>query len=114
MATKYLIFSVFSPETQSYPYNPFVAESVYGGIQQFIKFIKDREKICPNPKLHLIGECLGFSRGLDNFQPYLAPKEVILSDNFLSWTFVNLIEFSLNLQKYLKHFKENFKCQKRK
>lgn len=99
---KFLVFSVFCPDTQGYPYQPFIDETMYGGISQYIKFLSDRDKVCPNPKLHLIGHITDRNGVLDEIQPLFAPQEVCLSENFLSYVLVMLTHLSLQLSKYFK------------
>lgn len=107
MAKKKLyVLSVYCPDVEFYPYHPFVATSIYDGIKQYIKFINNRERVCPNPQLHLIGHCEDVNGCLKNVQPLLAPQEVVLSKNFLSWTMVNLYSLSLKLVDYLNKLKE--------
>lgn len=101
---RYMVFSIYSPDIENYPYYPFIAKNVYEGIQQYIKFIRERDKICPNPQLHYIGNIVernGLAHPSD-IQPLLAPQLVELSGNFLSWTFVTLVELSLKFSDYLK------------
>lgn len=96
-----IILSVYCPDTECYPYYPFVAEGMFDGIQQYIKFLSYRDKICPNPELHVIGHCTGSYGSLEDIQPLMAPQKVELSDNFLSWTLVHLTHLSIQLKKYL-------------
>lgn len=48
------VYSIFSREFQDYPYYPFFAKNNTLALREFYKFCKDRERICPEPELHLI------------------------------------------------------------
>ena len=81
MSKKYLVFSVYSPDIEDYPYFPFFGKSVTEGVRLFMKFIESKEHICPNPELHLLGECREFNGSYVDIQPFMFPKRVEVVDN---------------------------------
>lgn len=102
MAKKRFVFSVYDEESESYPYFPFTGYSIDDGVGQFIKFISDREKICPKPVLHWIGSCWQDGSGtLRDIQPLAFPRRVDISDKLFSKFAVLSIHYLYKIQKYL-------------
>lgn len=109
MSKKLYVFGVYSPDLDDYPYLPFTGPSIADGICQFVRFISDRDKICPNPELHLIGTAYRNHGCVDNIQPTLCPQKVTF-DTHLIGMCVALGTYYINLIiKYLKRISVNNK-----
>lgn len=95
------VFAVYSPETESYPYYPFTGMTIYDGIKQFINFLVDREKVCPNPQLHIIATCKDINGSLYDIQPLVCPKQIVLKKNLATWSIVYMSCLTAKVAKYL-------------
>lgn len=102
MSKKRFVFSVYDEESESYPYFPFTGNSIQDGVGQFIKFISDRERICPKPVLHWIGSCWQDGTGtLRDIQPLAFPRRVEISDNIFAKFTTLAIHYLYKIEKYL-------------
>ena len=96
------VFAVYSPDTENYPYFPFTGTTIYDGIKQFCNFLMDREKVCPNPQLHIIATCKDINGSLYDIQPLVCPQQVVLKKNFITWSIVHMTCLTAKVTKYLK------------
>lgn len=102
MSKKRFVFSVFDEESESYPYFPFTGKSIADGVGQYIKFISDRDKICPKPTLHWIANAWQDGSGmLRDISPLAFPRRVEISDGLFSKFTVLAIHYLYKIEKYL-------------
>lgn len=56
--TRQYIYSIYCPDIEDYPYQPFTAKTDTHALSKFANFCLDQKKICTNPRLHRLGEVL--------------------------------------------------------
>lgn len=49
------VYSIYSKSLEDYPYFPFYAKNNTQALRIFFKMLLDKQKICAEPELHLIG-----------------------------------------------------------
>lgn len=105
---EHYVFSVYSSVLGNYPYYPFIAKDIFGGIRKYISFLNNREYICDGAELHVIGTCNVYKNKIDpeNLVPYIVPQRVELKNNVFSRLLVLGECYLQAFSKYLKTLKE--------